>query len=429
MNGAMCKFHPDCHMPPEIEVGRGFDGEAYAAQLRASGAGAAVVFGKCHYGFAYYPTRVGTRHPRLAIDLVGETVRALRRHGLRAVVYLSVFLDSAAAEAHPDWLLVGASGTAAGFNSGRFRALCVNSPYADELLIPMCAEIIRDYAPDELFFDTMTGFRPCGCARCVSMFGGPIPAPGDAAWLGYVRWYSRCYDDFFARINQRLRALAPVVITWNWKWIWSEGSLPSSPEGMRLAADAVASPHQASLHCRYFAGTGMPFDYMCGRFAHGMGEWNNNSRESLLTVAALAAAHGGGFWLLDRCLPDCGIEERGWRALRMVATELERRRPWAQDGSHVAETAVLCSSEHLLGRDLRWFPEAETRHKRAGPIEGAARLFGTRGRHATLLGRERLIERLDDYRLLILPDVEQLDETLLTRLGEWIERGRRAARF
>ena len=43
------------------------------------------VFAKCHHGFSYYPTEVGTRHPNLAVpDLMGAQIEALHGIGVLA---------------------------------------------------------------------------------------------------------------------------------------------------------------------------------------------------------------------------------------------------------------------------------------------------------------------------------------------------------
>ncbi len=196
----LCKSHPDFHIPADVDVGEGFDGLAYARRLKDSGVDAVVFFGKCHYGHSYYYTEVGNRHPRLKMDMLAEVVRGCREADVGIGVYFSVFLDSVAMEKHPDWRLRATRpGVDAGFDSGRYLPVCVNSPYLDELFIPQAREVAANYDVDEIFFDTMTGFRPCYCESCRAKFGEEIPSgPQDANWLKYVE-----------RVLGRLRALLP----------------------------------------------------------------------------------------------------------------------------------------------------------------------------------------------------------------------------
>ena len=124
----LCKLHPDFHLPAEYEVGAGFDGSDYAEKMYKSGVDAVAVFAKCHYGHSYYPTEIGARHPRLKVDLLGDITKGCKEYGLGVIAYYSVFLDTVAVQQNPDWMLQSdISGVDAGFDSGNFLPLCVNS--------------------------------------------------------------------------------------------------------------------------------------------------------------------------------------------------------------------------------------------------------------------------------------------------------------
>ena len=50
-----------------------------------------TVFAKCHHGYSYYPTEVGTQHPNLVVpDLMGAQIEALHGIGALAPIYISV---------------------------------------------------------------------------------------------------------------------------------------------------------------------------------------------------------------------------------------------------------------------------------------------------------------------------------------------------
>lgn len=421
----LCRSHPDAHMPPELEIGRGFDGAAYGRRMKEAGADLAIAFAKCHYGHAYYPTTVGTPHPRLVGDVFGETVRGLHANGLGASAYLSVHLDGVVARQHPEWLLQGDPRSTAGFDSGRFPRLCVNSGYLAESFIPQCREVAERYEVDEFFLDTMPGFAPCYCPVCREGFGKPIPeGPQDETWLEYARWYAGCFDRFYIQATEAIHQVRQLPVLWNWRWTWNEPAMPNLPAG-RLAADAIASPGGASVHCRYFAGTGLGFDFMCGRFAHGLAEWNNNYQPSLDLTAAETVAHGGSFWLIDRQLPDGSLEERGWEIMRRSFAPIVARKAWLHDTDPVFDTAVLSSLDHILAPDRRHFPNGTSRRERGRPIEATLGFLAEHGRGGCAMPRERLIDRLADLRLVILPDTAHLDDALVDALLPWVEAGGR----
>jgi hypothetical protein len=45
---ALCRSHPDCHLPPEVEAGAGLGGDADGRRMREGGADRANAIAKCH---------------------------------------------------------------------------------------------------------------------------------------------------------------------------------------------------------------------------------------------------------------------------------------------------------------------------------------------------------------------------------------------
>lgn len=421
----LCKSHPDFHIPEDVDVGVGFDGDAYAERLAACGVDAVAFFAKCHYGHSYYDTKVGFRHPRLAKDMLREVCTGCRKHGLGVVAYYSVFLDTAAVRRHPDWRLQATSdATDAGFDSGNYLPVCVNSGYAEELLLPQSVEVVMDYDVDELFFDTMTGFRPCYCPNCRRLFGRDIPeGRDDPNWLEYVRWYAERFDSFFAGVGRRVHEANPeIAVTFNWEWGIRKPT-PAPEHIDRLGADLIPTGTVASMQCRYFAGTGLPYDYMTGRFLHGLGDWNSNTPESILYTASATVANGGGFYIIDRQLPDGSLEERAYEMMSEVFGFLQKRRAWLVDAKHVPEIGVLYACSHVMGPRMEYFPDADARKERMKPFEGIVRLFMEHARHFTVLNTETLRRRIGEYAVIVVGEQEFLDEVTKRALVDYVQDG------
>ncbi len=420
-----CKSHPDFHMPSHVEIGKGFDGERYVERLKAHGVDGVAIFGKCHYGFAYYPSAYGTVHPRLTKDMLAEVKRGCEAHQVRMIVYFSVFLDTAAIERHPDWRLQSSDErTDAGFDSNRYEPVCVNSPYLEELLIPQAVESIQRYAPEELFLDTMTGFHPCYCSHCLEAYGKAIPkGPEDEDWLEYVSWYRGCYDRFFRRVGEAVHAADPNVdLSINWLWGVRNPEGPP-PHITRLSADLIATPLVASTVSRYFAGSGYPFDYMTGRFLSGLGDWSNNTADSLLITAATTASNGGSFYIIDRQLPDGSLEERSYEMMDAVFGFLHARDDVFDGIRHVPEIAVLHSYVQLMGDALQFYPLQDERTRRRNPYEGVSRLLMHYARHFTGLSLENCLARMTDYQVLIIPETEFLTNESVARFARYVDEG------
>ena len=421
----LCKLHPDFHIPADVEVGDGFDARAYVRRLKDCHVDTIVFFAKCHYGHAYYPTRIGTVHPGLKSDMLGAMSAACQAEGMRLVCYYSVFLDTAAVRKHPDWMLRSKQRDYGdGFNTKNFLPLCVNSPYAAELLIPQTLEILSGYNVHEMFFDTMNEFQPCYCERCCAAFGKAIPeSDKDPHWLEYVRWYHGRTRNFFAKVTEAIHRKRPGVgVNFNWEWSYKKPEIPV-PHIARLAGDLYPAGRVASTASRYWTGTGYPFDYMCGRFLHGLGDWNNSTPGTLKYTAAATIANGGAFYLIDRQLPDGSLEERAFRIVREVFEFVDERRAVVTGTRPVPEIAALYPLDHLVGPDLRFFPDVNARKTRGESIEGLSRVLMEGARHYTAFNAQNFLAQLPRHRMAILPELEFLDTETKRGLRRFIEKG------
>lgn len=419
---ALCKLHPDFHIPPEtVGVGENFDGMAYAASLKEHAVDSIVMFGKCHYGLSYYPTKVGTVHPGLVKDMMYEAAKGAQAHGIEFVVYFSVFLDAAAIDKNPSWrMLPNRDGT---FKRQKYEPVCVNSPYLEELFIPQALEVLEKYPVDQFFLDTMTWFEPCYCKSCVEKFGGEIPSDGDESWLDYVRWYHECYRNFYAKVAEAVNAKNPdVLCTFNWEWTIRHPEKPV-PYIKRLAGDLFPNGKESSFYMRYLSGTGYPFDYMTGRFMHGLGDWVNNNDITLQYTAAAAIANGGGMYLIDRQLPNGSLEDRAFSAIDALFSFINDRRDLLTDAVPVRETAVLTTCDHLVGRRLELFPQKDIRSKRLEIFRSMHQILTENGVHFTFLNEENFLKNIRDYKFVILPELHDVSETLSAALEDFVENG------
>ena len=107
------QVHLDFHTSADCEgVGADFDPEVFAETVRLGRVDSMTVFAKCHHGFSYYPTDVGTRHPNLAVpDLMGAQIEALHGIGVLAPIYVSIMWDDLAGEKEPGWVIARRDGS------------------------------------------------------------------------------------------------------------------------------------------------------------------------------------------------------------------------------------------------------------------------------------------------------------------------------
>ena len=105
------QVHLDFHTSPDCaDVGADFDGPTCRRTLQDAHVNAINIFAKCHHGFSYYPTKVGTPHPGLQIDLLGQQIEVLHRAGIVCPIYVSIMWDELAGAQHPEWVIVNKDG-------------------------------------------------------------------------------------------------------------------------------------------------------------------------------------------------------------------------------------------------------------------------------------------------------------------------------
>ena len=106
------QVHLDFHTSADCEdVGAHFDPEVFAKTVKAGHVDSMTIFAKCHHGFSYYPTKVGTTHPNLGFDLMGQQLEALHSVGVRAPIYVSIMWDDLAGEIEPGWIIARKNGS------------------------------------------------------------------------------------------------------------------------------------------------------------------------------------------------------------------------------------------------------------------------------------------------------------------------------
>ena len=137
----------ESHTPPEGNFRIDVEGALGAA--RDAGAESVMFYAQDHWGYAFYPSEVGVRHPHLDFDLLGREVAAARKLGMSPVCYYSLQFNNQCVLKHPDWGWVNEKGEQ---QKLRWYMTCLDGPYRDYVL-GMMEEIFSRYPIDELFLD------------------------------------------------------------------------------------------------------------------------------------------------------------------------------------------------------------------------------------------------------------------------------------
>ena len=162
---------------------------------------------------------------------------------------------------------------------------------------------------------------------------------------------------------------------------------------------------------------------MTGRFLHNLSEWDNAPAATLKYTASGAIANGGGFYIIDRHLPDGSLEPRAYEMMDQVFGFINERRDAIAGVVHVPEVAVLASQRSLFGPDLEDFPRQNIRKEKMRRIEGISDLFIEHGRHFTVISEDTFSRDHASYPLLIVPEQNFLEGRTEALLRRYVENG------
>jgi len=438
---------PNPDFPLLSEVRPGHDLEVMAT----AGVDSVVLFAKCQYGNAYYPTEVGRAHSALrGRDLFGEQLRAAHERGIRVIAYFSNMWDTAAAGAHPEWRM--AASPARG-STGRWPALCLLSGYR-RYALDQVAEIASRYPIDGLWSDILTA-GPCVCARCEAAFqeryGRPMPSsPQEKGWLDLIHFSQDVLHDYLSEQRAVLAQARPMaaLIPNFYATTFVDAVLGLSSRHLELADigssegytdwHGLRFPSFAASYIRAGIDEG-PSEVLVGRFVHTW-DFTLRSPAQLRYEAFSVAAHGSTVTVDDQPYATGAIEPEVYERLRPVFTRIAERAQWL-DGTQPEPYAALYASqtsrelESLLGgpenpshgEQSAQFPPSEPR---STPSDLVAALTGS---YLALVESHIPVELIDErasrlgrlpsYRVLVLPDVLALSAAEVAAIERFVHEG------
>ena len=353
------------------DVGREFDPRQMARALRLGHVNAITLFGLCHHGWSYYPTKVGKPHPHLARPaLLDEQLAVCRRLGVRAPVYFTIGWNARAAREHPEWVVrtrdgrVDCMASAWGWKPDAkpdepmpgfsWPYLCVFGGYADflcELVAEFCAA--RDHV-DGFFFDITNArrsYRP-ECLAAMRDEGVDIDDPAAAE-----RWYVGVWTAFMRRIRAIIAERHPhATVFFN-----GRAEMDTPPEHLAQQTHyeledlptAWGGYDKFPPRARFFSRQTKPFMAMSGKFHHSWGEFGGfKAPEAIRYEASAMLAFGASCSFGDQLHPSGRFDLETYRRLGEAYTHVERVEPWFHDAQPVARLGVMFTGGAESGRSL-----------------------------------------------------------------------------
>lgn len=348
-------FHTSEHIPG---VGSKFDKKQFQQALITGRLNSITVFAKCHHGWCYYPSRVGSMHPNLGFDLTGAMVDAAHEVGVRAPIYITMGWSANDALAHPEWrernrdggerltnfdLDAPADAAKPGFS---WINLCPNGSYAEHVYA-LTREICDRYpAVDGLFYDICFLSDACWCDACrAGMAAEGFDAGNDADARAY---YILNRQRFMDRCTEILREKhTDATIFFN-----SGGADMYKPQyhayqthfEMEDLPTTWGGYDKMPPRAKFFARTGKDYLGMTGKFHTAWGEFGGfKNPEALRFECAAMLSYGARISVGDQMHPSGEMDMETYRLIGSAYAYAEQIEPYCFDAAETARLGiVLC---------------------------------------------------------------------------------------
>jgi hypothetical protein len=415
------QVHLDFHTSPHVPgVGAEFDAAAFVRTLQAARVNSVTIFAKCHHGYSYYPTTVGTPHPHLERDMLGEMIAACHQAGIRAPIYTTVVWDELAWQTHPEWRQVAPDGRVAGPSETPLRPgwknLCMNSGYAD-YVIAQIEEILDRYDGDGMFVDIVRYIgASCVCATCLAqMVEQDVDPEAPAQLRAFTLAAERRFMD---RATAAIRAKKPdQTIFYNSRlrmgWDSDACNRPEMDNFTHLEIESLPGGYWGydhfPMYVRYFQSFPRELLAMTGRFHTTWGDFGGlRNRAALEFECFQALAHGAAISIGDQMHPRGVLDPAVYARIGEVYAKVERNEPWCFGTEAMPEIAVLSANTDPWRTMIN-----ESDRGALHVLEQLKQQF-----HFVDTGAD-----LSPYAVVVLPDEAPIDAALATRLRDYLAGG------
>ena len=355
------QVHLDFHTSPFIpDVGKQFDKKQFQQALIEGNLNSITVFAKCHHGYCYFPTKVGTQHPTMepGFDLTGAMVDAAHEIGVDAPIYITAGWSVKDAEEHPQWCMCNKDGSKRTneFDPNALPTdprpacswdhLCLTGDYAQHIY-DLTREVCDRYEKvDGLFFDIVYLKDTCYCPSCVA---GMKKAGLDPDNIEDARnWYRKTHLEFMENCKKILHEKHPdATIFFNsggadiYRPEYHAGQTHYEMEDLPTTWGGYNKmPPRASVMSRY----GKDYLGMTGKFHTSWGEFGGYKNPDALKYEVLMMAMFGAKCSVGDQMPPSGkMDMETYKLIGKAYRALQRIEPWSYPAAPTADVGVYLS--------------------------------------------------------------------------------------
>ena len=412
-------FHSSRHA---VGLASGFNAKRWAELLKKANAQAVSVFAKCACGWSYY--RGGTFrhvHPQLpdGLDMVVDQIEALHHSGIKAIGYYATLPSEPLVEIRPEWREVDGDG------ESPTTGICMHSAAFEEWVIPHVREIVSLHDLDAMFFDGTFPRDVCYCDACRAKFssatgGSELPtSPGDENYGAFVAWRLSAFRRIREILCAEIHDLRPEMpVSFNWAYTMR---LPEEIPGQvgSLVADIFPEDQcfNGSYQAHGWALSGKPFDIMNSAFLRWWGDWGCKPAVGMQQEVSTILANGGLAWIGYQMNEKFQVENAVMEELGKALAFVGEREELVKGSSPLTYAAVLRSRYSNTCADQPDFYVDETTPR------GVHRVMSESMIPYHTVDETILLERMEEFQLIIIPDQRFLSSDLVSALADWVERG------
>ena len=408
----MKRVHLDFHTSPDIKnIGSLFNKVEFTKTVKEAKIDSMTVFAKCHHGYTYYPSKVGTMHPGLEFDLLKEEIEAIHNAGARAPIYITVGWSKKDADEHPEWHQIDFYTGRSAYVGNPYSAdpdapiedcswitLCPSGPYLEHIK-SLTHEVCQRFHPvDGIFYDIVFFGDACICEACKEGMRqrGLNPRSIDDA----RRYYTDKRIEILGELSDIVHSYAPeATVFFN-----SGGADMNRPEYHSCSTHfeledlptAWGGYDEMPIRAKYFEKYGKPFIGMTGKFHHNWGEFGGfKNKDALKYEIADMMSVGARMSIGDHLHPSGKLDRSTYSEIGYAYSYIDSIKEYTVGTAPYSDLAL-------------WI-----RHERSSDI-GAAKILSIMHLEYDVIESGADLER---YKCIILPDAVALtddDKSALT---------------
>ncbi len=353
------QVHLDFHTSKDLKnIGAKWDKQAWQNTLKDANVNSINIFGKGHHGYSYYPTKIGTVHPNLDFDLLGQQIEACHEIGVKCPVYFTIGWSVLDAEQHPEWIIRDKQGESS--VSRRTKNLKENDPFPTftwDLLMPegdyldiilaQTEELCKNYDIDGFWFDiipiNMLNYNESARAQ-MKKAGVNIENTEEVE-----KFHIEKIKHFLKSANEVVKKYEPdASIFYNWtshlsqsftfKYKLYEYNTSVDLEDLPTTWDGY---NVFPMRAKFFANEGKPMTGMSGKFHTAWGEFGGFKYPNALKYEASSMiAFGANVNFGDQLHPSGLLDTETYRNLKGVFEYVEQIEDYGHGGQHEARVGL-----------------------------------------------------------------------------------------